>query len=249
MIKIFILDDEPAAANVIHKLLEKVMKEKYELQYSNDSISAINQIKTFDPDLLFLDVEMPNMNGFEVLNEISDLNFNVIFTTAHEKYAIKAIKFSALDYLLKPIDKYELESAINRYLEKEKELWRNDNTLLHKNLNHNLNSNEEQFKLAINVKEGNFLFQLNELICFEANNNYTKIYFTNHKPILVSKTLKEYDDLLNEYHFMRVHKSYLVNKNYITSLDHDGNLILKDGIITQVSRRNKAELMEMFKNK
>lgn len=249
MIKVFILDDETASGNIIKSLLSKIANEEMEISISNDPLEAIDGIKDFKPDLLFLDVEMPGLNGFQVLNEIIDVKTNVVFTTAHEKYAIKAIKFSALDYLLKPIDRYELESAFNRFKEKIMDNWSVDNKALILNLTSNLKGKEEKFRLAINVKEGSFLFHLNEIISLEANNNYTKIYFTNHKPILVSKTLKEYHELLTEYNFIRIHKSYLVNKDYILSMDHDGNVVLKDGVKALVSRRNKTDLIEMFKLK
>jgi two-component system, LytTR family, response regulator len=249
MIKVFILDDETASGNIIKNLLAKIANEEMRIAISNDALQAPEAIKDFKPDLLFLDVEMPGLNGFQVLNEIIDVKTNVVFTTAHEKYAIKAIKFSALDYLLKPIDRYELEATFNRFKEKVKDNWSVDNKALILNLTNNLKGKEEKFRLAINVKEGSFLFHLDEIISLEANNNYTKIYFTNHKPILVSKTLKDYNELLSEYNFIRIHKSYLVNKDYILSFDHDGNVILKDGIIAQVSRRNKSDLIEMFKLK
>ncbi len=249
MIRVFILDDETASGNIIKSLLSKIANEEMEISISNDPLDAIDVIKDFKPDLLFLDVEMPGLNGFQVLNEIIDVKTNVVFTTAHEKYAIKAIKFSALDYLLKPIDRYELESAYNRFKEKIMDNWSVDNKALILNLNNNLKGREEKFRLAINVKEGSYLFHLDEIISLEANNNYTKIYFTNHKPILVSKTLKDYNELLAEYNFLRIHKSYLVNKDYILSMDHDGNVVLKHGVKAQVSRRNKTDLIEMFKLK
>jgi two-component system LytT family response regulator len=171
----------------------------------------------------------------------------VIFTTAFDKYAIKAIRFSALDYLLKPVDIVDLQNAINRHIIKKEFQGKQQQQQLVNNLLTNLQQkNSDDFKLAISVKEGVFLFETKDIICLEGMNNYTKFYFTNQKPLLVAKTLKEYEDILTEYKFIRIHKSFLVNRAHVKKMDVDHILWLSNDVHVPVSRRKRTEVMELF---
>ena len=245
MLKILIVDDEPAAGNILKVLIEKHIPVEKQIIYCNSPEAALEMISDLKPGLVMLDIEMPGMNGFDFLNSAVNWDFNVIFTTAFDKYAIKAIRFSALDYLLKPVDIVELQNAINRHIIKQD--FQTNNKPLFKNLIDNIQQkNPAYFKLAVSVKEGVFLFELKNIICLEGQNNYTKLYFDDRKPLLVSKTLKDYDDMLADHHFLRVHKSFLVNESHVKKIDNDGLLWLSQDVFVPVSRRKKTEVLKLF---
>lgn len=248
MLKILIIDDEEAAGNILNLLIEKHVAMPKEIRYCSSPEEALQLLPFYNPSLVMLDIDMPVMNGFDFLNRAGNTDFDVIFTTAYDKYAIKAIRFSALDYLLKPIDIVELQNAINRHIIKNQFPHPQQKQLVD-NLIHNLQQkNRSEFKLAISVKEGVFLFELKNIICLEGQNNYTKFFFDHQKPLLVSKTIGEYEDILNEYQFIRVHKSYLVNKAHVKKVDKEGLLWLSNDVQVPVSRRKKNEIMEIFSN-
>ena len=247
MIRILIVDDEPAAGNILQLLLEKHITHKKEIIYCNSPSKALELLTSFKPTLIMLDIEMPEMNAFDFLNKAAEWNFDVIFTTAYDKYAIKAIRFSALDYLLKPIDITELQDAIQRHITKKQDHHLHRQKELIGSLMRNLHQQDKaHFQLAISVKEGVFLIELQHIICLQGQNNYTKFFFDNQKPLLVVKTIKEYEEVLSEHHFIRVHKSYLVNSAHVIRVDKEGILWLKNDMQVAVSRRRKNEIMEMF---
>ncbi len=245
MLKILIVDDEAAAGNILKILIQKHIATATEIYYCTNVQDALQQLHTFGPSLIMLDIEMPKMNGFDFLNMATENNFDVIFTTAYDQYAIKAIRFSALDYLLKPIDVVELQNAVNRHIIKQQ----NENQkLLVSNLLTNLQQKDpNDFKLALSTMEGVSFFKPSEIIHCEAENNYTRFVFTKHKPILISKTLGEYDELLAGYGFIRIHKSYLVNAAYVSKVDRDGILLMSDGKEFAISKRRKEEVMKVLK--
>lgn len=247
MIKIMIVDDEPAAGNILKLLIEKHVTHKKEIIYCSSPTKALEQLASFKPTLIMLDIEMPEMNAFDFLNKAGEWNFDVIFTTAYDKYAIKAIRFSALDYLLKPIDVTELQDAIQKHITNKQDHNPHKQKELIGSLMRNLHQQDKgDFQLAISVKEGVFLVELKNIICLQGQNNYTKFFFDNQKPLLVAKTIKEYEEVLNEHHFIRVHKSYLVNSKHVKKIDKEGVLCLKNDMQVAVSRRKKNEIMEMF---
>lgn len=247
MIRILIVDDEEAAGNILKVLIQKQMKVPYELRVEQDPVKALTQLESFQPTLVMLDIEMPGMNGFDFLNNAGSLDFDVIFTTAYDQYAIKAIRFSALDYLLKPIDIVELQNALNRHIvrrtyEPAKEL----NPLVG-NLMENLKKpSSQEFRLALASSEGTYFVIPSEIIRCEGDNNYSRFIFREGKPFLVSRTLKEYDELLTDHGFIRVHKSHLVNKAYVQRYDREGNLWMSDGSHVPVSRRNRDKIKELL---
>jgi two-component system, LytTR family, response regulator len=248
MLKILIVDDEEAAGNILKVLIEKHVSTPKEIVYCNTPEKGLETLVQFKPSLVMLDIEMPHMNGFDFLNNAVDCDFDVIFTTAYDKYAIKAIRFSALDYLLKPVDQLELQNAINRHIVKRDIFNRNDQQKLVQNLLQNIKTEDSRnFKLSVSVKEGVFLFDPQQIICLEGVNNYTKLYFEHQKPLLVSRTLKEYDEILADHGYIRVHKSFLINSRHITKIDNEGTLWLTNNITVAVSRRKRSEVMELFK--
>lgn len=243
MIRILIVDDEAAASNMLRLLIEKQFVGQKDIQCVNNPQEALQLIPEFKPSLLMLDIEMPEMNGFDLLNRLGSWDFDLIFTTAYDRYAIKAIRFSALDYLLKPIDIVDLQNALNRHVVR-REHGLQQNALIGNLLTNLKQKDVANFKLALSTSEGTFFFDPKEIIRLEGESNYTRFFFSTHKPVLVSKTLKEYEELLVPYDFIRVHKSYLVNRTFVQHMDRDGVLWLTDGSHILVSRRKKEEVMK-----
>ena len=245
MIKILIVDDESAAGNILTILIKKHILTAAEIKYCDNAADALKLLQSFNPTLVMLDIEMPKMNGFDFLNIAAENNFDVIFTTAYDQYAIKAIRFSALDYLLKPIDVLELQNAVNRHIIKQQN---QSQQLLVSNLLSNLQQKDpNNFKLALSTTEGVFFFDPVAILYCEGENNYTRFTFTKHKPILVSKTLGEYEELLTDHGFLRIHKSHLVNTKYVASVDREGMMLMSDGKLFAVSIRRKEFVMSSLK--
>jgi two-component system, LytTR family, response regulator len=246
MLKVVLIDDEQRATDALRLMIAKTIPEIDEVMVCNDAREAAEKIHQFQPGLVFLDIQMPHMNGFEVLEKIPNKNFKIIFTTAYNEYAIQAIRYSAFDYLLKPVDMEELQTAVHRFIE-EKEDYRQQYDLL-KNIMHNMSApSAEEFRLALPTKEGVHFLQPQDIIRCEAVGNYTKFFVTSGKSYLISKTLGEYDTLLTPQHFIRTHKSHLVNKKFISFIDHDGFAVLKDNSKVEVSRRRKEEVMSALR--
>jgi two-component system LytT family response regulator len=234
---------------MLQMLIEKHIPGEKEIKCCASPGEAIEVIGNFKPTLLMLDIEMPHMNGFDLLNRLGSWEFDVIFTTAYDKYAIKAIRFSALDYLLKPVDILDLQNAVNRHIVR-KEFQPGRQEKLMNNLITNLQQpDSSSFKLALSTMEGVFFFQPSSIIRCEGENNYTRFYFPDQKPLLVSRTMKEFEDILCDYDFIRVHKSHLVNKKFVKHLDKEGLLWLTDGSHISVSRRKKEEVVKILSSK
>jgi two-component system LytT family response regulator len=245
MLKILIVDDEASAGNILKILIEKHIALATEIKYCATAKDALELLATFNPTLIMLDIEMPKMNGFDFLNMATENNFDVIFTTAYDQYAIKAIRFSALDYLLKPIDVVELQNAVNRHIIKQQS---KDQKLLVSNLLTNLQQKDpKDFKLALYTMEGVSFFEPGEIMYCEAENNYTRFAFRNQKPILISRTLGEFEEILEGHQFIRIHKSYLINRKYIKKIDRDGMMEMSDGKQFPVSKRKREKVMNTLK--
>ena len=241
MIKALIIDDEAVAANVLRMMIERHVPEITDLRLATRPEEALSLVKSFQPQLVFLDIVMPTTDGFELLSSMKDAKFEVIFTTAYNEYAIQAIRFSALDYLMKPIDADELKTAMNRFVEKRHQQAETDALL--QNLVHNLKSNEkEDFKLAVPTTEGAIFFSPSEIIRCEGDRNYTWFYLTNNRKHLSSKTIKEYEDLLSRHDFLRIHKSHLVSMEFIDKYLNEGTVVLKDKVQLPVARLRKEEV-------
>lgn len=245
IIKALIIDDETPAIKTLSLMIQHYLPGISELKSTSDAHEGIFLLKSFQPHLLFIDIQMPLMSGFELLKQLPQINFSIIFTTAHDEYAIEAIRFSALDYLLKPIDADELKHAFDRFLQKN-----SGNAIqpLYNNFLYNLNVHDKKdFKLALSTLQGTFFYTLKEIIRLEGENNYTKFYFTNKTSLLVTHTLKEYEQTLVNHGFIRVHKSHLVNKEHVINYTSDGLLMLTDNSKVEVSRRRKEEVFARLK--
>ncbi|MEP6794269.1 MAG: LytTR family DNA-binding domain-containing protein [Saprospiraceae bacterium] len=246
MLKVLLIDDEQRATDALRLMIIKTIPEITDVMVCNDARQAAEKIHQFQPGLVFLDIQMPHLNGFELLEKIPNKNFKIIFTTAYNEYAIQAIRYSAFDYLLKPVDMEELQAAVHRFIEGHED-YRQQYDLL-KNIMHNMSApSAEDFRLALPTKEGVHFLLPHEIIRCEALGNYTKFYVISGKSYLISRTLGEYDTLLTPQNFIRTHKSHLVNKKFISFIDHDGFAVLKDNTKVEVSRRRKEEVMEALK--
>src|SRR5687768_15801372 len=229
MIRILILDDEEAACNILTILINKHMPLEHEVRSEQDPVKALELLKTYKPTLLMLDIEMPGMNGFDFLNKAGSWDFDVIFTTAYDKYAIKAIRFSALDYLLKPLDILELQNALNRHIVRRNHSQQSRHDLVNNLIENIQKTDADEYKLAVSTSEGVFFYLPSEIIRCEGESNYTKFFLHNGKTLMVSHTLKDYESILSDHGFVRVHKSHLINMKYVSSMDRDGFIWLSNG--------------------
>lgn len=243
MITAIIIDDEAKGRLALREKLLAYCKQIKILAEAGNGREALLLIQHHQPQLIFLDIEMPRMNGFEMLNELPEKNFHIIFTTAYDQYAIKAIKYAAFDYLLKPIDIEELKTAISKLDSKQSNETKKQVELLQQNIQH---PKKQLHKLAIPTIEGLLFYDINDIIHLEANSNYTNIYFTNKIKVIASKTLKEFEELLPEDIFFRTHHSHLINLHYIKRyIKGDGGQIeLQNGTYVDVSRRKKEEFLK-----
>jgi len=244
-----VVDDDELSRNVLVDLINETGSLEL-IKSCEGAIDAFNIIKEEHIDLVFLDIEMPGGNGFSLLEEMQNPNFEVIFTTAHADYAIKAIKFAALDYLLKPININELKTAVEKAISS---LDNNSNgTLLKKKyevLRENRKNESFDFeKIALPTSDGIDFYEINEILRCEADRAYCKFHMLDGRKVMVSKPLKEFEELLEECMFFRVHKSNMVNlrqiKKYIKG--KGGYIILSDDSHVDVSVRRKEALMEVL---
>lgn len=247
MINALIIDDEPECIEILKRTITASGEEIKVLATFTDPREACRQIDKLQPDLLFLDVEMPSMNGFEVMKTLGNPKLSVIFTTAYEKYALQAIKSSALDYLLKPIDPEDLHSAIQRF--KEKQTGAALNKQVEVLMNNYFNRGTAGKKLALPTANGLEFIPLSDIIRIEADGSYSRIHLKEKSELIVSRNLKEMQEMTDGYNFLRVHQSHLVNlalvKRYIKG--DGGALIMEDKAEVNVSRAYKEELIRRLR--
>jgi len=241
-----IIDDEKNNRENLSSLLTQYCPEVELCGEAASVDEAFILVRQLKPDLVFLDIKMPEKDGFELLETLDEVTFEVIIVTAYNQYALKALKFSAIDYLLKPIDIIELSKAVDKAASKISEK-KESNEL--RNFIRNMKSEPVSRKIALPNHEQVDFVSVSEIIRCEGDNNYTHVYLHNGTKKLVSKTLKEFDELLQEYYFIRIHRSHLVNPDFITSYyKNDGGIIhLSDGARIPVSRSRKKEVLEMLK--
>lgn len=246
MISALIIDDEQSAINTLGLMLQRYVPEIENLFSTTNPEEGLQLINQQQPDLLFLDIQMPGMSGFDLL-KTANAGIPVIFTTAFDRYAIEAIRFSALDYLLKPIDADELKAAVARFLATKTE--GNNTAPLYNNLLHNISVKDQRdFKLALPTIGGTYFFSPEQIIRLEAESNYTRFHFSEDRPLLISKTMKEYEEILGNHGFIRIHKSHIINKKHVVSFHaNDGVMIMNDKSRVEVSRRRKEEISMMFR--
>ncbi len=244
MIRCVIVDDESKAREIIVEMLKLYCSDVEVVGQAHNVAKGYEVINTLKPDLVLLDIKMPDGSGFDLLNKFDKLNFKVIFITAHEEYAIKAFRFSALDYILKPIDPSDLISAVEKVSGVDSVNNINEQFKTFKDNFYNGNSTQEK-KIVLKTTENIYIISIKDVIRCQSEKNYTYFYFNNRERIIVSKTLKDFDEILTDYGFMRIHRSHLVNVTYIDRFEKSegGFLIMKDGSRVDVSHRKKEALL------
>jgi two-component system LytT family response regulator len=243
MIKAVIVDDEPFCCEALATLLERYCPEVNVAAICHSGESALDAIQELHPQILFLDIEMPRMNGFEMLEKVREINFEIVFTTSYDQYALKAIRFSALDYLLKPIDREELQKAVQKVLQRLRYPLPQQLEILLQKINQPASAIQ---KIALPTMEGLQMIPVNSIISCESDSNYTVFLLKNKQKIIVSRTLKEIEELLEEYTFLRVHHSHLVNLNEVNKYikGEGGYLVMSDESTVDVSRSRKEMLLK-----
>lgn len=244
-----IVEDELHSREFLKNIVTEYCKNISLVGMATNVQEGIDAINTLKPNIVFLDIEMQTGTGFDILNKFPQPNFEVIFTTAYDHYAIKAIKFSAVDYLLKPIDIEELQDAVTKVIEKK-----NNNTgqvalqMLLKNLN---TPQSSQQSITLSTSEGLEFIALHQIIHIEASGPYSHFFLKNAKKIIVSKHLKEYENLLSEHGFFRVHNSHLINMNEVKKMvkNDGGYAIMSNDVHIAISPKKKDAFMELINSK
>ena len=246
MIKAVIIDDEVHCLDTLSMLLDDYCRNVQVMEKCLSAMEAFAAIEKHQPDLIFLDIEMPVMNGFDLLMKFDQIPFSVIFTTSYNQYAIKAIRFSALDYLLKPVDPKELIAAISKIQLQQHKPGVEQFTMMVDYMQQKKNGFQN---IAVPTIEGFEMIPAVELVRCEAENNYTHLFLKNGKKITACRTLKEMEEHLKDFtFFLRVHHSYLVNLNEIAKYirGEGGYLVMNDGATVNVSRSRKESLLQVF---
>lgn len=243
MITATIVDDEPYSCEALATLLERYCPDVKVLDICYSASSALQSIKEHKPHILFLDIEMPHMNGFELLEKLPEIDFELIFTTSYDHYAIKAIRFSAMDYLLKPIDTEELQKAVQKAVNRMEHPLPQQIEILLQKLNRPIIGVN---KIAIPTMEGLQMVLVESIISCASDSNYTILFLKNKQKIIASRTLKEIEEMLDDYSFARVHHSYLVNLNEVEKYmkGEGGYLLMSDRTMVDVSRSRKEILLK-----
>ena len=246
MKKAVIIDDENRTRELIAKMINSFGLDILAIPAGENVQSGIQAIEELKPDIVFLDIQMPDGTGFDVLKSVKDKNFEVIFITAHEEFAIKAIKFSALDYLLKPIDPEELKAAVEKAIKAVDD--KKDESQFEA-LQNNITPNQKK-RLVLKTQESVYVVELLEIIRCEADRNYTSFFLSSGKKILVSKTLKDYETLLSSHNFLRVQQSHLVNLDYVDRYDkgNGGSVVMKDGSEVPLSPAKREVFFKIIEN-
>ncbi len=244
MIRSIIIDDEAHARQTIRTILDAQFKEIEIIAEAGSVAESIRLINEKEPDLLFLDIDLPDGNAFNILKQIDYKKYRIIFITAYQEYAIRAIKFSAFDYILKPVNPAELVNTVkNAITEDLIEGYENKFQAFFSNIS---NTTPEQKKIVLRTSDKIHVVDIKNIIRCEADNAYTTIFTNDGKNIVVSKGIKSFDELLSTYNFMRIHQSHLVNPNYISYFKkHDGGfLVMSDNSNVPVSSQKKHILLE-----
>ena len=248
MITAILIDDDNNLRNGMRAMLVQHQTEIGIIGEADSVASGILIIEKLKPQVIFLDIHLTDGTGFDILDQVVYKKAHIIFITAHEKYALKAFKFSALDFLLKPVDPDELAKAIAKI---STVLQKNNSTEHIDLLLENIRRKVDNFKrIALSTADGIHLFEISDIIRCESQDNYTQFFIKNNKPLLISKTLKEYEELLTEHGFERIHQSHLINVAFIKSyIKTDGGyVIMADNSNIPIAQRKRERFQEIIKN-
>lgn len=245
MKKIIIIDDEAHCINVLTSLIKKVHTDYEIIGTFCNPLIGLEFIKNNPPDLLFLDIEMPNLNGFTLLDKILPIDFDIIFTTAYDQYAIRAFEYSAINYLLKPITEKSIVKALYNWEKRRKKTTIEQWQLLNNNISSSVNNAS---KIALPTGVGYHIVDIKNIVRCQSDNNYTYFFLANENKLLICKTLKEIEKMLSDYGFLRVHQSHLINPQFVKAiLNQDGGTVLmNDNKEIQVSRQKRNEIKNIL---
>lgn len=245
--KAFIIDDEFPSRNFLHKMLRQYFPEIIVGEASNVE-EGLQGIKEYEPDIIFLDIQMKGETGFDLLNKLPKIDFSLIFTTAYDQYAIKAFRFNAIDYLLKPINTDELIEAVNKVKERislPKNASKEQMKQLYQDIKspHNIHD-----KIAVASTDGFIIIPVNEIIYCHASSNYTEFYLIDNKSILSSYTLKQYDEILSSQSFFRAHRSYLINLAHVKMYrkGEGGEIVMSNGHELELAQTHKDQFLHLL---
>lgn len=244
MYKTIVVEDELHSRELLKSMVDTYCKQLTVVATASSVEEGVAAIKAHEPAIVFMDIEMQTGTGFDVLEQTADYKYHVIFTTAYDHYAIKAIKFSAVDYLLKPIDLEELQEAVNKAIDKITHKPEDNNlSLLLKNLRRQPG---EDYSITLSTSDGLEFTPLTKIIRIEANGPYSIFHLKDNRKIMVSKNLKEYEILLDDHHFMRVHNSHIINLNEVRKMvkTDGGYVVLKDDTQIIISPKKKDEFLQ-----
>lgn len=241
-----IVEDEEASREILAGYLAKYCKDVVLLGMADSVNTGVELIQRTKPDIVFLDVEMPFGNAFDLLEQIDEIKFETVFVTAYSNYAVKALNFSASYYILKPVDIDELIAAVEKI---RQNIEKKDHSMHSRVLIDNIkNANKQLHKIVLPLLDGFQVIQVKDIVRCQANDNFTNFHFTNNTRMVICRTLKFYDELLSDFDFIRVHKSHLVNLNHIIRYKKGkgGQLIMSDDSYVDVSPSRKNELLSRF---
>jgi two-component system, LytTR family, response regulator len=246
-IKAILVDDERSSLQNLHQKLTEFCPDVAVIETVEKPEDAILLIRQHKPDVIFLDIEMPRMSGLRMLNELTDYTGEIIFTTAYNHYAVDAIRMSAFDYLVKPVSISDLQNAIARLVKSKQSETKERLDILRQSFSEH---KSQEDKIALPTSEGLDFLQIKNIIRIESSSNYSRIFLSNGKSMLVIRLLKDFEDILTPYRFFRVHNSHLINLNYIQKYirGEGGQVVLQNGDVVDVARRKKEEFIRLIAN-
>jgi two-component system, LytTR family, response regulator len=246
--KAILIDDEQDGIKTLQKVLARHCPEVEVVATCNNAVTAKQQIEALKPDIIFLDIQMPGKSGIEMIAEIKEKNFEIIFVTAHNEYMLQALQYSAADYLLKPVDEDRLVEAVQRAGKRMQETKREELT---ETLLYNLGKagQPSEMRLCLPTLKGFIILMMDDILYCEAERSYTIFHLADKKTVMVSKPLLEYETILGNTSFFRVHKSFLINLSHIREYQRGegGKVIMTNGAEIEVSRRKKDQFLQKIK--
>lgn len=249
LFQILVVDDEKQSRALVRKLLEDFPGRMFSINEAATVKDAMQEINQQLPDLIFLDVQMRGETGFDLLNRLVDCKAAIIFITAHSEFAIRAFRYSAMDYLLKPIDKIEFSSAVEKVLQRIETIATPASEQLNYLLQHIKGNAKIPDKLPVHTSKGISFLPVQDIVYCKAVSNYTEFKLSGNKKIISSYTLGYFDELLEEQSFFRIHRSYLINLSHVSMYNKSdgGSVIMNDGEEIEISRNNKEAFLQLFK--
>ena len=244
-LKAILIDDELSSLQNLQQKLTEFCPDISIIGTALKPEEAIVLIRQRKPDVIFLDIEMPRMNGFRMLDELGEFDFDIIFTTAYNHYAVDAIRISAFDYLMKPVAIKDLQGAVERLVKHRQLQTRDKLDVLRQSLGPTRSQEE---KIAVPINDGLEFIPIKNILHIESSSNYSKLFLLDGKSLLVTKLLKDFEDLLLPYNFFRVHNSHLINLNYIKKYirGEGGQVVMQNGDVVDVARRKKEEFLKLI---